>query len=82
MSKKTMNLIAAVTLCGGVRPKDGELQSHTAEPGTELTPAIIAKLGLDDEGVAKLLERGSIAEVEVRAAAAEAPAKPAQAAAQ
>ena len=68
---KTMILVAAVTLAGGTKAKDGPVKPFEAAPGTELTDKVLAALGLDDAAVAELISRGSIAEVDVRAAAPE-----------
>lgn len=70
MSKTTLILVAASTLCGGTRAKDGEVKPFEVAHGTELTEAVLAKLGLDDAAVADLLAKGKIAEVDVRAAEA------------
>ena len=70
MSKTTLILVAASMLCGGTRARDGAVTAFEAEPGTELTAAVLAKLGLDDEAVADLIAKGAIAELDVRAAAA------------
>ena len=69
MSKK-MILVAAVTLSGGTKAKDGAIKPFEAAPGTELTSKVLEALGLDDDAVAALIERGTIAEMDVRAAEA------------
>lgn len=70
MSKTTLILVAASLLCGGTRGKEGAVTPFEAEPGTELTAAVLAKLGLDDDAVADLIAKGAIAELDVRAAEA------------
>lgn len=72
MSKTTLILVAASMLCGGTRARDGAVTAFEVAPGTELTPAVLAKLGLDDEAVTELIAKGAIAELDVRAAEASA----------
>lgn len=67
---KTMILVAVATLSGGIRDKTDRLVPFEAMPGTELTPQILTKLGLDDDAVEALTLNGAIAQVDVRTAAA------------
>ena len=69
MAKTTLILAAVTLITGGVRAKDGAIVPHTVQPGEELTEDVVAKLGLDQDGIADLLARGAVAEIDVRAAA-------------
>lgn len=68
MTTVTMILVAMVLLSGATKAKDGRLTPFSVQPGTELTDAVIAQLGLADAEVAALLEKGAIAEVAARVA--------------
>ena len=68
MSKKTMILVVATTLCGGLLGKDNKFEPYEVAPGTEITPAVLKGLGLSKDEVVALIEKGAIAEVDVRAA--------------
>lgn len=63
-------LVAVSTLAGGVLAK-GVLVPFEAPAGTELTKTVVGKLGLDPDGLADLIAKGAVTEVEVRKPSAE-----------
>lgn len=64
-------LVAVALLSGGVFVKDA-LKSFEVQPGEELTKTKVDQLGLSKDDIAALKANGSIAEVDVREAEAEA----------
>ncbi len=61
-------MIATALIAGGVLAKSGSLEPFEVKPGEELTEAKCKKLGLTEDDVATLIDKGTIEEVPVRTA--------------